>query len=469
MAKPPPEKPTLPELKHGMRESERYFGRWIYVSEKKGGKHDSGVLGGVFMSHNFKFKALFKREKKSAKVLGEFLAGEIWEKIAPEFSARTFLSTHNEKVQLPDKNGEHIYIGSLWMPNYKELYLDIEEKRKKEGLPMPSWWPHANGKVSFGHLLDTLTGFYSHALSSYNYQGFPQVMATSLLLADFGVHSANVGVVRKEGKPPKLVRIDYGSSFKGIDSEDIHPNSRSRHLPLLQKGGGFSSNYYASYPSAAKVQPEFADELDRVAAFDIKPVISNSLHYAGAYFGRNVFQSFAKRIGLEKEKVVGVEKTEIIDVISEYLSEKIAARQKSLKEYSSQIKTDLCIRKQDKGWDIGSYKNHLTGKITTFEDVVQDNPDYFKKLVESKQPVHFREKMHKRNKIVLSAMVKKAAAEILERMEEEKEIDDKSNTSPAEKDQKWSDTITSKDEPSKKKGGFVDRITQAASTSMSIS
>ncbi len=403
-----------PQLKHNLKERDRYFGRWSYASEKQGGKHDGGLLSGVFVSNSGIFKALFKREKNTAKVLSEFIAGELWEDVMPEHSARTFLSTHNSKIKLPDNKGENIYLGSLYIDGYTELYQDIEEQRKKEGLPMPSWWPHNNGKVSFTRILNRLTGFYDHAFSAYGYVGFPQVMATSLLLADFGVHSANVGVTREEGKPPKLMRIDYGSSFKGIMEDEIHPNSRSRHLPLLQKGGGFSSNYFELYPKFAKNTPEFAAELDRVAAFDFRPKIESALEYASQYFGRHVFKKFGKRIGVEKEQLYGVEKESIIKGIAEHLSERIEKRQISLKNYASEIKTDLCLQKESTGeWKLAAFRNKETGFYTTFEAVVKDNPEYFSDIVKGKRPVHFRENIHKHNERQLGRLVKETAADIL--------------------------------------------------------
>lgn len=402
-----------PALMHGLREADRHFGRWVYLGAKSGGKHDGGVLGGVFISSDQKLKALFKHEKNASKVLGEFLAGQLWEAATPEYSARTFLSTHNKKVRLPDIGGKNVYLGSLWIEGYKELYLDIEEQRKKEGLPMPSWWPHANGKITFGKFLDQLTGFYSHAFSAYEYDGFPQVMATSLLLADFGVHSANVGVVREKGKRPKLMRIDFGSSFKGIDAKEIHPNSRSRHLPLFQKGGGFSSNYFASYPQSAKITSEFAAELDRVAAFDFSEKIHESLQYANNFFDRKVFQKFGKRIGMPREQLHDIEKTEISKNIAGFLTQEIKDRQVSLKAFASEIKTDLCIEKKDGKWTLGSFKDAKSGEPVTFEKVVLDNPDYFKAIVDGEKPVHLREPKHKSSKHFLSRLVKESAAEIL--------------------------------------------------------
>ena len=88
-----------------------------------------------------------------------------------------------------------VYLVSVFFNNYKDLYKDIYTEA---GLEVPSDRPRGIGTIGES------TKIFRSGLKENEYTGFPQVMATSLLIGDFDVHWGNIGVVRDKGKKPKI-------------------------------------------------------------------------------------------------------------------------------------------------------------------------------------------------------------------------------------------------------------------------
>ncbi len=371
--------------------------RLTYLSPKSGGANSAGDKGGIY-SYGEDKKALVKTEASQekpeniAKDMAEFLAGKIFEETAPDHSARVAITRMHDAEGHPTGKP---YICSVFFDNYQDLSKKVSHETA----------PKKDGRTFAAGFINKITGFMRAKMLGQDgrpqYTGFPETMATSLLLGDFDVHTGNVGLVGT-----KLVRIDYAASFEKLEPE-IHPNSRSRH-PF----GAGPTNHFREYPRSMRISPEFADHAFSIASQDLKPKIKQALTDMSSNYDYDHMIEFGKRLGgidltQETENITvnkghGVamqnfapQKLKLREKIETHLTDILSKRQKSLKQYAIEISIDLCFDKNGKFRDIKKADGTIINGREHFAKLLTDHPDYFSDIASNKKKLHFRDNDHK--------------------------------------------------------------------------
>ncbi len=339
---------------------------WGKVGEKEGGARPSGAFGGVYESGNGKKTALVKQDNY-AQDIAEFLGAKIHNATVPNHSPELHLARIPESDKGVKKDSD-VYLVSVFFDDYKDLYKDIY---KEAGLAAPKDRPRAVGSVG------SEKDIFRQGLKDNNYTGFPEVMATSLLIGDFDVHWGNIGAVREKDQDPKLVRIDFGAAFDSLKGK-VNPHSISEHLP------GFGpTNHFREFPREMKLDDDFIKELERVASLDIADTISKSLEEIESFYSPEAMKQFGERLG-----VTFKDDDDISATIKSNLTAIIEERQTSLKNFATELKIDLCISKDAKTdeWILDNEK---------FENIVKENPKYFEEVCKGERKINLYDLNHK--------------------------------------------------------------------------
>jgi hypothetical protein len=269
-------------------------------------------------------------------------------------------------------NDDEVYLASEFFDDYTDLFKDVY---RKAGKVIPDHRPRIVGKET--------TDLFKKAFKQKGieeYKGFPEIMATSLLIGDFDVHWGNIGVINKADKNPKLVRIDFAAAFSNLGKE-INPHSMLEH-PI-----GFGpTNHFKEFPRHLKLRADFIEELQLVASQDLDDKIQESMKDLQKYYKIDQILQFGKDAGLQDVKEV--------DGVAVGLKALLKERQKSLNNFATELQIELCLSKENEDWKIGSYKN-TKGAEVKFEDVVKNNPEYFKSVLEGKRNIKFYDLDHK--------------------------------------------------------------------------
>ena len=352
-----------------MSQGQFTMSQWSKVGKKQGGARPSGEHGGIYKSSNK--IALIKRDN-CAQDIAEFLGAKIHNATVPDHSPELFLARIPESDESPAVDGSDVYLVSVFFNNYKDLYKDVYTQA---GIEVPSDRPRGIGTIGDS------TKIFRSGLKENEYTGFPQVMATSLLIGDFDVHWGNIGVVRDKGQKPKLVRIDFGAAFERLNQE-INPHSISEHLP------GFGpTNHFKEFPREMKLNDEFIQELERVSKLNLDDVIDQSFQELQEVYSEEALIEFGNRLGINLQHNIDNQK-DISETIKNHLKEVMRARQTSLKNFATELKIDLSIYKDDKTgkWELDEEK---------FQGIVEDNPNYFKQVVRGKRAIKLYDLNHK--------------------------------------------------------------------------
>lgn len=370
--------------------------RLTYLSGKSGGANSAGEHGGIYSYENGK-KALVKTEASQekpeniAKDMAEFLAGKIFEVTAPYHSARVAITRMHDAEGQPTGKP---YICSVFFDNYKDLSEKVTDDK----------FLKKNGRTFAAGFVNKITGFMRAQMLGADgkprYTGFPETMATSLLLGDFDVHTGNVGLVDST----KLVRIDYAASFDKLEPE-IHPNSRSRH-PF----GAGPTNHFREYPRSMRISPEFADHAFEVANKNLEPKINEAMDALAKHYDYDHLVEFGKRLGgielkqeienINTNKNVSMSnlshrKQALSEKIKDHLTNILKQRQESLKQYAIEISIDLCFDAEGKFRNINKADGTIINGREHFAKLVIDHPDYFNDIASNKKKLHFRDNDHK--------------------------------------------------------------------------
>lgn len=341
---------------------------FVFQKSKEGGANDGGKEGGIYKRTGNTY--LIKQENTRYGVsnhsnISEYLAGQIFAKIAPGYGAEIELISTLPGAVTPDQTGENVYVASKFFNNYKDLYVHAYESMD---LPAPAVRPRNVGTIN--------RRIFEQALARDNYKyysGFPQAMVTSLLIADYDVHWGNIGVVSENGQN-KMVRIDFGWAFKKLTPK-LSPHSIIEHLPGLGP-----TNHFREYPNEMKITQEFADELKRVASFDLTECLESSFHTLKQFYGVEPLKEFAYSIGIEEPQVSTFhDKDKLSKVISTFLSDRLKNRQKEMQLFAVEIELSLCIDINKKDFD-----------MKKVEEFVKNNPEYCKGIIEGYQATHLR-------------------------------------------------------------------------------
>ena len=325
---------------------------WKKIGEKGGGARPAGEYGGIYEGSNGK-KALFKRDN-CAQDIAEFLGTRIHNATVPDHSPEVILAEYLHQM---DRLVE-MEVMCIWLQYFliiMKIYIKIFIE--EGGYPVPENRPRG---VRFGNKV------FRKGLKQNDYSGFPEVMATSLLIGDFDVHWGNIGVISDK----KLVRLDFGAAFDHLKDE-INPHSISEHLPGLGP-----TNHFRDFPRTMKLNENFIAELERVSKENLDQVIDNSFKELEKFYSPETIKDFGKRLGVQFEK----DDRYIANTVKNRLKERMKERQVSLKNFATELKTDLCITKDEttREWKLDQSK---------FENVVKDNPKYFQEVAEGKRKI----------------------------------------------------------------------------------
>jgi len=284
---------------------------WRYKEPKKGGVNRPGPYGG----NHIEFKdgkatgrmALIKCDKSPEKNISEFLGSTLFNATNPGYGAEVFLTVpriiENEKVRevkIPN-DGSEVYVRSEFFggkdkdgneTTYEDMFVDMDEAKETKGLVGGRM--RKEGRPMLMGTRNTINRTLDKAFEQGGYTGFEQIAPTSLLISDFDMHTGNIGVVRdKDGKKPKLVRIDFGGAFRNLDDDDgsIHPHSRQRHPGLAGKAAkvltlglskvmglesGKPTNHFREFSRKHKLTPEFAASCVNNGSIDLSDTIDKS-------------------------------------------------------------------------------------------------------------------------------------------------------------------------------------------------
>ena len=165
-------------------------------------------------------------------------------------------------------------------------------------------------------------------------------------------------------------------------NQEIHPHSISEHLP------GFGpTNHFKEFPREMKLNDEFIQELERVSNLDLDSVIDQSFQELQEVYSEEALIEFGNRLGINLQHNIDNQK-DISETIKNHSKEVMRARQTSLKNFATELKIDLSIYKDDKTgkWELDEEK---------FQGIVEDNPNYFKDVVEGKRDITLYDLNHK--------------------------------------------------------------------------
>lgn len=354
--------------------------KWQFDKDKSGGANSAGESGGEYttQSGSDAKRALIKKETNVAKNIAEFLGAQIFQKLAPESSAKVSLARAENAPDTPSEKGEDVYVASEFIKGYKgDLYKDIFATIEKA---VPKARPKLLGMLYKSPI--------AQAFERAKYKDFPKVTTTSLLIGDFDIHTGNIGWV-ENGKNKHLVRIDYAAAFEKFEPE-IHPHSRSRHLPFLGP-----INHFRTYPEDQRVSKEFAAELDRVASTDLKTVVNKAFEDLSKYYGATALKEFGVHIGIDQRKFKDQGVDSIRNIIQTHISTTLAARQEDMSRFSAQIKSDLCVSKDGK----------FTLNRQEFKKVMVAHEKYFSEVLNGEQAFKFRSRDNKAHRHQINGFV----------------------------------------------------------------
>jgi len=366
------------------------FKGWDFLKPKGGGANEAGEHGGVYQSSDGNTIAMIKKEASSSKNIAEFLGSQIFEAISPGNGAKVNLiapDNFNKSKAAPSQ----IYVKSEFFENYSsDMYVDMDKHMSAQTKPS-SWFRKDGGRPLFMGARNKLFRTLENAFKEIKYQNFENIMPAGLLIGDFDVHIGNIGVIRDQKNLktlPKLVRIDFAGSLDKLE-KDIHPHSRSRHLP------GFGpTNHFREFPSRLRRSPEFGNSLIATSKIDLNETIDKSFDELTKYYSNEAITEFAKQSmprffsGKETEKITPEEvKAQFKNIMEK--------RQKSLKEYGLEIKLTNIISKK---YTFPYYEV----KKEELKNLMKEHPKYFEEILNYEEGKKGGKKLKLRNKVSIN-------------------------------------------------------------------
>lgn len=349
-------------------------------SAKSGGAQSAGEFGGIFThGEGDEKKHVLVKTENPANDITEFIASKIFAKTAPGYGADVRI------IDVNPEDGRKVepYIGSVYFREYVDLMKEVTHEKA----------PKKDGRVFMAGTVNRFTRFIRKKMLGKDgkpeYTGFPESMATSLLLGDFDVHTGNVGAVGEKGSKKKLVRIDFAAALKDLDDE-LHPHSHIRH-PV-----GFGpTNHFKEYPRELRLSPEMAEHAMKVGSEDLDKTINESMGEVAEKFSIDSLKQFAKKVGVKKDIFESLsEKKEVKEAISNHLKTKMKARQKSLKNFAAEAAIYSAFDKDGNLKDEIEVNGEKKSGAEFLKGIIEGNPEFFKEAAYGKD-VHLRRKDNK--------------------------------------------------------------------------
>lgn len=289
------------------------------IDEKKGGVHKGDLYCGLYKKNSAVY--LVKRDRENpANNIAEYLGSKIFNIATPNYGAEINLIAINTDSKL--STPEDIYLCSTYFKNYHDLYQCagyIDRPIKIEFLE----GFFAKGQYLKNQLLK------QNNEGNYLYQNYEKAVVTSLLIGDFSMHSGNLGVVTDDMNH-RLVRVDFGASFRSFTSE-INP------FQSIKNRAGFEKNYIKrDHPAERFFCRDFTTELRRVAQISFDELIINEWNIIKNCFSTDALKQFALRIS-------GGNSLGEND-LPNFLIKKIRERQRSLIQMALEIDLAIAIK-----------------------------------------------------------------------------------------------------------------------------
>ncbi|MFY9590007.1 hypothetical protein [Rickettsia endosymbiont of Halotydeus destructor] len=377
------------------------FKEWKFLKAKEGGANEAGEYGGVYQSLDGQTTAMIKKEASPAKNISEFLGSQIFEVMSPGNGAKVSLIAPNnlQTGKSPNTDSE-IYVKSEFFKNYSsDMYVDMDAHMSAATKPN-SKFKKDGGRPLFMGTRNLISKTFEKAFKEVKYQNFENIMPASLLIGDFDIHIGNIGVIRDPKATnllPKMVRIDFAGSLDKL-TNNIHPNSRLRHLP------GFGpTNHFREFPSfLRRKSPEFADSLLVSSKIDLDSIIDKSFEEMAKYYSNTALAAWAKQAMpkiFDKRKAQEITPEEIKNSFKDTMKK----RQKSLKEYGLEVKLGTLITKK------------LTSPHQVDEKqlkiLMQEYPEHFEKIINYEKGKKGGEKLKLSDKSLRGIFFKKIGVE----------------------------------------------------------
>jgi hypothetical protein len=373
--------------KSSIKETEENY---TYDKPKSGGANSPGELGGVYKLGKDKY--LVKQDTKngklrSNKVIAEYVANKVFNDMYPSMGPEISLvksdslsghpsaQSNYSATTEPDKN---IYLSVKYFENYKDIYQDLAEVL---GKVEPSSRKRASEALNGS---DMSKGIREAQNKGNPYNNIYEVIAGSLLLNDFSIHSGNIGVIN-EGDKKRAVRIDFGAALKGMTDEVMYDKKISDKVV-------FNKNYFKrDFDKDVKLNQKFADALFGVSEKNLMENFKKSIDDCNELFSLDALKKFALDSRFanrnEVERINNENRKELLDVVNKNAEKIFENRKQSLRNYSSNIELELLVR--------DSIKNNK-GELDKdkLSSIVEKNKNYFVDVAMGLKKIKF---MHGRN------------------------------------------------------------------------
>lgn len=315
---------------------------------KTGGIHKSDPSGGIYQTKDDTY--LIKRDvSKSQNDVAEYLSAKIFEETAKNSGAEIELARLNSNAPNPTNNQNAFLVSKYFKNGYQDFYKEAKYNDR------PSKLEAIQSKLMSRNYVNRKLA-EKDAKGQYKYQDYEKIMASSLLVGDFSVHSGNIGVLTQDNN--KLVRIDFGAAFRDFSSE-VKP------FASIKNRIGAEKNYFLrDHPKERIVNRAFSKELRNIANKDLNSTIDQAWQQIETNFkaenvkkGENTIYSFAKQIGADE-----------VDP-KDFLKNRLKERQQSLKNFANEIDLQLAVREKD--------QNKILDVIKKAEE---ESPGHFAKI-----------------------------------------------------------------------------------------
>lgn len=180
---------------------------------------------------------------------------------------------------------------------------------------------------------------------------FAQIMAPRLLIGDFGLHSANIGI----NNAGDIVALDYGAAFCDLRPQ-VNPY---RHV---HTGTSLYKNHFLDeYDDDINKSPEMAFEFIRLGELDehqLNNWVNDSIKNL-ADMNEEALKKFCQRLGIKPIVYAELGNTDDLkNVIKKRLTERLEQRKQSLENQGFMLLVEHCI-KHGKDFDFSKYDQLL--------------------------------------------------------------------------------------------------------------
>jgi hypothetical protein len=309
------------------------FPGYVFVSAKQGGAHKPDPAGGVYRkvlrrasiawvppktpardssSRSGGATYLIKRDGKApANDIAEFLAGRIFDAVRGRGRPRV-----SPQISLLMRKGVP-YLASRMLDQYRDLHKVAGFRDR------PALREHLAALLGRGAYIRKLL---------QQIHGYAEAIVPSLLVADFSLHSGNLGIVPRSGHPRaslrssldafRLVRVDLGAAFRD-------PRPRFEAFRRQRRGiFGVEKNYLMrDHPKGRVCSEEFAGEVERVANVRLTAAVRKAWAEIERAFPAEAKEAFIRRFKPTQSELEAYGPAGVI-------ARRLARRQVSMREWT---------------------------------------------------------------------------------------------------------------------------------------